>query len=141
MVFGGEPETTHSIEQGVCKLISDYITTPIRRNRSQDQTYPVITYDLNNVEYGKLLKRLDGTGDAEFAVTIWSTNYDDLASIGAELRDLLDDFAGMAWDRIITFSYHDKEADELQRGNDGSQRIIYGRTQFYKMQFVEPQNQ
>jgi len=138
IILGGNIETTHSIEQAIVRLVYDATGRTMQPRKQQNVTYPAVLYELDDVEYGKYLKGRDNTAKGMFRIYIESTLYDELASIGLEIRSALDDFDGMAWDRKIFWSLHEREYDTIRARADGSPQAVFGRVQQYEISFSEP---
>lgn len=136
-VLGGDATPQMSIEQGISRLISDYVA-PCVRVREQSTGFPCITYSVNDANYGLLLSgQGDGTGTARFEFEILSKRYDDLGQYSKLLRRILNGFSGMAWDREILTITHDGESDNEAIADDGNQGWIFSRTCFYNVLFAE----
>lgn len=138
LILGGEPLVADcSIEQGIWRLLTDNIETPIYRRRPQSAELPCITYEVTRVEYDNWLTGKAGLARATFEFSIWSRDYDDLAEIGLSIRNVLDAFSGMAKTRVVLTALHQAEHDEIEAPDDATAKCVYCRVQEYEVLYLE----
>ena len=136
--LGGEPlNEWYSIEQAISRLIKDSLATPLYRRRPQNAALPCVCYEIKESTYEKYLNGSESIAKITFEYSIFSQAYDDLASIGKALRNILDTFSGLAKNRKILQILHNSEHDEIETPDDAGQKSNYIRVQEYEVTYLE----
>lgn len=131
-----DSEEPISIEQAITKLVSDFISVPFWRFKPQDDTLPVVVYELVRSEYDNYLVGKAGLAHSSIEFKIISRSYDEVISIAKELRTVLDGFDGTINNRTILSSLHTSEHDECEF-IEATQKPIYCRVQEYEILYLE----